>query len=238
MRSNFVSQIPRVHYLHVQQEASHLTMTEYTELSCPSPPSQGVSVGLHGQVTETSYLLPQSLTYEAWAHDVAVLQGIPESSIWWLADALNFGEQAYGEKYTQAVDITGLSVGHLANIAWVGRRFAPERRIPPHRLSFSHHQEVGGLEVEEQDEWLRLAEEHGWTTAELRRQRNPNHGNPPAPKRVEWALAELQSEVQPLLQSLVDTLSRYPMKQEERVEWALPWGTLEIRLLPTGQSSG
>ena len=37
---------------------------------------------------------------------------------WWIGDALNFGEQRYGEMYTQAIDETGLDYQTLPN--WKG----------------------------------------------------------------------------------------------------------------------
>jgi hypothetical protein len=83
-----------------------------------------------------------------------------------IADAINFGEQAYGEQYAQWVEETGLSKRTLQNIARIGRLVPPSRRRA--HVSFSHHEAVAMLQAEDQERMLDLAEERGMTRYELR----------------------------------------------------------------------
>jgi len=92
----------------------------------------------------------------------------------WLADAINFGEAAYGEKYSQLVDQTGYKEGSLANVAWVGREVPKKIRHP--ELSWYHYRAVAPLgdqnnpAIEEKQKWLALAVQEDWSASELNRQ--------------------------------------------------------------------
>jgi hypothetical protein len=120
-----------------------------------------------GEMTTTSLKLPENLSYEEWEGVGRVLFTIEGSVKWWLADWLNYGEKAYGEKYTQAVDATGLDYQTLANMAYVANAVPLYRRRE--NLSFSHHAEVAALEPEKQEVWLDTAESKDWTRSDLRR---------------------------------------------------------------------
>lgn len=85
---------------------------------------------------------------------------------WAIADAINFGDAAYGEKYAQWVDETGLTVSTLNKIAWVGRKFPQDRRRES--VDFTYHEQVAALEPEDQDAVLDAAEDQGLNTAEVR----------------------------------------------------------------------
>lgn len=75
---------------------------------------------------------------------------------WWVGDWLNYGERAYGEKYAQAMDVTGLEYDTLSSYRWVAAEIEPCLR--KQKLSWSHHKEVAALEPAEQAEWLDRAE--------------------------------------------------------------------------------
>src|SRR3954453_23904182 len=62
------------------------------------------------------------------------------ASLWWLGDWLCFGQEQYGQRYTDAVVLTGLDYQTLRNYAMVARRFELSRR--PDKLSFQHHAEA------------------------------------------------------------------------------------------------
>lgn len=83
-----------------------------------------------------------------------------------LADAINFGELAYGDLYAQWVEETGLAKRTLQNIARIGRAIEPARRRAA--LSFSHHAEVVSLPTNEQESLLEAAERSGMTRYDLR----------------------------------------------------------------------
>ena len=113
-------------------------------------------------------VFPQNLPLRAWEKIGQELRGISDSSSWWLADWLIYGESAYNGRYREAIERTGLDYQTLRNYAWVARRFDISRRWD--NLSFAHHAEVASLEFPEQDYWLRKAEEMSWSRNQLRKQ--------------------------------------------------------------------
>lgn len=93
---------------------------------------------------------------------------VAESSAWWIADWLAYGETIFQERYREAIRKSSLNYQTLRNYAWVARRFDLSRRRD--NLSFGHHAEVAALDPPEQDFWLRKAEEYGWSRNQLRSQ--------------------------------------------------------------------
>jgi hypothetical protein len=88
---------------------------------------------------------------------------------WWIGDWLNYGERAYGEAYTQAINELGLSYGHLANLKYCANRIGISLRNE--NLSWNHHKIVAPLEPDEQEYWLQKAAEGNskpWSVATLR----------------------------------------------------------------------
>ncbi len=116
--------------------------------------------------TPTGLWFRDDTPVELWGALVERLQRQQKLIEWALADAINFGEQAYGEDYAQWVDETGLSKRTLQNIARIGRAIEPARRRA--EVSFSHHAEVVSLPVPEQERLLDAAEAAGMTRYELR----------------------------------------------------------------------
>ncbi len=78
-----------------------------------------------------------------WLQVGETLKGLDRALPWMVGDWLNFGEQKYGETYSQGMDLTGLEYQTLANEKYVSSRFEISRRRES--LSFSHHAE-GALE--------------------------------------------------------------------------------------------
>jgi hypothetical protein len=109
---------------------------------------------------------PRQLPFEAWLGVGAQLAAVAGSSAWCLGDWLIYGQAAYGGRYRDAVERTGLDYQTLRNYAWVAGRFELSRRRDT--LSFGHHAEVAALPGPEQDFWLRKAEEFRWSTMRLR----------------------------------------------------------------------
>jgi hypothetical protein len=119
-------------------------------------------------VPRVGLVFPARLPFEAWLGVGAQLAAAASSSAWCLGDWLVYGQSAYGGRYRDAVERTGLDYQTLRNYAWVAGRFELSRRRDA--LSFGHHAEVAALPAPEQDFWLRKAEEFGWSTMRLRRQ--------------------------------------------------------------------
>lgn len=73
-----------------------------------------------------------------------------------LADALNWGEETYGEEFAQAIDNTrehlGLSPKTIANAAWVYGKIDASRRRDG--LTLGHYSVIAGLTPEQQDVFM------------------------------------------------------------------------------------
>lgn len=136
--------------------------------------SNGVT---HGELTRVAYYPPAKMTLEEWIDAGRVLQAAATSIQWWVGDWLNHGEAAYGEKYAQGIEITGMAYGTLANWASVAKAFPPERRNAD--VQWSSHAILQGCEPAVQDAWLAQAAKEGWTTAALEKAMKETSGEPP-----------------------------------------------------------
>lgn len=118
------------------------------------------------QVKKTGLVFSRSPSLSSWEAIGRQLLSIADSSTWWIADWLAYGERAFKDRYVEAITRTNLNYQTLRNYAWVARRFDQSRRRE--ELSFGHHAEVAALDVHEQDYWLRKAVELGWSRNHLR----------------------------------------------------------------------
>jgi hypothetical protein len=123
-------------------------------------------------------------TFEQWESVGEFIKKSGQSVQFWLGDWLNYGEARWGEKYSQALDATDYSLGTLQNVSWVANSVPSSRRHE--NLSFSHHQNVAQLEPEDQDKWLKKAEEEGWTVFEMRQ--NISTKKPKKEKRKKYSV--------------------------------------------------
>lgn len=95
---------------------------------------------------------PVVISYDEWAALAAPIGRMVRLSMWVLGDWLNEGTERFGELAEQAVALTGLDYDTIRNARWVTTKFPLERRRP--ELSFTHHQEVAGLDPEVADRLL------------------------------------------------------------------------------------
>lgn len=117
-------------------------------------------------ITDKSWQPTTELTFNEWAAIGKQLGRAGRACQWWIGDWLNFGAPRYGEKYAQAVEITGYDIQTLANMAWVAGRYTPSRRRE--NLSWSHHQELATLDEKDQNQWLDIAEQQKLGVHKLR----------------------------------------------------------------------
>jgi len=117
-------------------------------------------------LTRTGLTITGDMPYERWEFLGQKLREFEGSVMWWIGDWLNYGEAAYGEKYSQALETTDYAYRTLAQAAWVAKAVQFSSRLE--NLSWSHHQEVASLEPDEQDAILGKATEHGMSRKELR----------------------------------------------------------------------
>ena len=140
----------------------------------PARRDGSIASSLPGQLTPTSYQLPTNLGFTEWERAVAVIVSMGQSVMWWLGDAIRYGETQYGEMYAQAIDATALDVDTLRHVVWTCEHVPEWARRP--KLPFWHHREVATLEPDDQVELLAKAEHEHWTRQTLReaaqRQRN------------------------------------------------------------------
>jgi hypothetical protein len=117
-------------------------------------------------MTNVSWAARETLSFERWVLLGRRLGKIGRGIGWWIGDWLRFGNHLYGEKYAQASRITGYDVQTLMNMVYVASSIESSRRRE--ELSFSHHAEVAALPSDEQDQWLRRAEETRLSVHDLR----------------------------------------------------------------------
>jgi hypothetical protein len=120
------------------------------------------------QITKSGLLFARAPSLSSWEDIGRYIISVADSSTWWIADWLVYGEDTFKDRYVEAIEKTSLNYQTLRNYAWVARRFGHSRRRD--KLSFGHHSEVAALDAPEQDYWLRKAEEFSWSRNELRRQ--------------------------------------------------------------------
>jgi hypothetical protein len=123
-------------------------------------------LALPGVVTETSLTLPPGLAFEQWQQVGFTLKRINRAWRWWVGDWIAYGERAYGEMYSQAIEETGIGYGQLAQIVHVAKRVEPDMRREG--LSWSTHASVARLERDAAIAVLDKAETEGLSRQEVR----------------------------------------------------------------------
>lgn len=107
-------------------------------------------------------------TFEQWSSCLGFVQKSEQAVHFWLGDIINWGSQTFGEKYTQAVEVTGFDIGTLQNDCYISKAVPIDNRKS--ELSFEHHKIVAKLEPDEQKKWLEKAADENLTVKELRRE--------------------------------------------------------------------
>lgn len=123
----------------------------------PAGPVQITTVGI-----QFSGIIP----YQDWENIGPDLGKGARGYAWSIGDWLVYGEFAYGERYSQGMDKTGLSRGRLQNLAWLARNVPYQNRRED--LSLSHHEAVASLPPKHQVTMLDLAELNDWDRDTLR----------------------------------------------------------------------
>ena len=121
------------------------------------------------KISRTGLIITGNPTFTEWQNYGNVLRYVEGSIHWALGDWLNYGEQTYGEMYSQALEITDYTKGTLRNSKWVASVFDLSCRHD--NLPFSYHQEVATLmkdDLETASELLDMAETETWKLKELR----------------------------------------------------------------------
>jgi len=118
------------------------------------------------------------LTFEDWSAMLAWLEAVEVGVQWWIGDAMIYGEQVFGEMYSQALSATGWQLKTIEQYRWVCSKVPFRNRRSD--LSFFHHREVADLQEDQQAEWLARAakgDDDQWSTDRLRQELNAaKHG--------------------------------------------------------------
>lgn len=116
----------------------------------------------------TGIIFPEAMTYEEWSSYGESYTAIATHSMFWLGDWVNFGEDRFCDKYTQAMECTNLAYQTIKNAAYVARKIPAHCRYTDRGVSFSHHKLLTALDEDAQIMWLEkvLAEE--WSVSELK----------------------------------------------------------------------
>jgi hypothetical protein len=119
-----------------------------------------------GAISLTGLTLTREIPFEQYEALLRMVGGIHRLTSWVIGDLINYGERVFGETYAQAADALGLAEQTVMNIASVCRRVPPHLRRPD--LPFTVHAEVASLPVNEQQRWLKKAEQSDWTRSRMR----------------------------------------------------------------------
>ena len=123
-------------------------------------------LGLRGHLTATGWTPPDDMTYAEWEASIRTLRAVGEAVQFWLGDALRYGQQRYGETYTQVLEETDYQYSSLATMVYVAERVESSSR--DELLSWSHHKVVAPYDAPRQHELLERARSEGLTVAALR----------------------------------------------------------------------
>ncbi len=116
-------------------------------------------------ISETGLAVVKELSFDQWSSLMGTLSRMDTAFQFAIGDALLYGESRYGERYSQACDVTGQSYQSLANYVWVSKSVTKDRRVPG--LSWTHHRVVAKLDPEKQTELLTIAKKNDWTITTL-----------------------------------------------------------------------
>jgi hypothetical protein len=108
----------------------------------------------------------ESLTLGEWLNIGEQLRAVESCHLFLLGDWINFGATKYGEKYKQALKISGYDEGYLRNVVHTCASVEMSRRRD--KLKFGHHFEVAKFSGTDQSWWLEKAESENWSVMDLR----------------------------------------------------------------------
>lgn len=126
-----------------------------------------------GEITETGLVLydPLALSYEVFEQMGRLFGKANRQLQWVIGDWLIMVEEIYPDRYSQAVEATGLSPQTLMNRRSVCGKI-PGGKGPGNRrragVPFSVHAELAYLEPKDRDRWLARAEKEDMTREILR----------------------------------------------------------------------
>jgi hypothetical protein len=121
----------------------------------------------HGDIFALAWQPDREIDRREWILVGQRLASFTRCSQWWIGDWIRYGSTTWGEKYADAIRITGQDAGTLRNWAYVASRFPLSLRSD--KLSWSHHVLIAPFAtVSERKAWLERAERDRLTVEDLR----------------------------------------------------------------------
>lgn len=118
------------------------------------------------KISPTSLDLTENLSINDYMELGTKINSLHKSTPWLLADLLGYGEEKYGDQFSQIVDDWGYRPETLRNALYTVKRWPKERRRQ--ELSFAHHQSISSIEPDVADKMLDAAVERELSVSELR----------------------------------------------------------------------
>ncbi len=104
------------------------------------------------RLTPTGLSVSGNPTFEDFDQIGQLLRRVHAGYQWWWGDWLNYGEGAYGERFSQALEATDWEESTLRQYAWVAKNVPLENRIDG--IAFGHYVNgLASLEFTEQKIW-------------------------------------------------------------------------------------
>lgn len=176
-------------------------------------------------ITPTGIQFNEDLSFEEWDNLGQKLAPLGKAIGFIIGDWINYGDGRYGEKYTDAIKLTGLSLPTLQEYAYVARRV--ETSVRTEVLDYTHHKMVAKIkDPDEQKHWLNMATEHDLSVARLRKSINfgrlateEEMQNDPADKGVVTHLALINRLIRWWKQTTAeDPVDQWDEEQRENVK--------------------
>jgi hypothetical protein len=123
--------------------------------SLTKPSSSPAEVKRRSNISGVAWTGGEEMEYRDWVVEGRRIGAMGRGSPWWVGDWVLYGTARWGERYAEAVKITGYDVKSLRNMRYVASRFDTSLRRDT--LSWSHHALLAALDEEEQVNWLERA---------------------------------------------------------------------------------
>lgn len=120
----------------------------------------------HARLSPTGWTPDADLDYHDWILEGRRIGAIGRGSPWWVGDWLQYGTARWGERYVEAVKLTGFDTKSLRNMRYVSSRFALSLRRD--NLTWSHHVLLAAMDPNEQTHWLDRAVANRFSVEDLR----------------------------------------------------------------------
>jgi len=119
----------------------------------------------YGVIDAVSWQPPANMTYDQWTDVGERFRYIDSAKNWWLGDWINEGENRWGDKYTQAIEVTGNTLQNLMNYSYTSRNV--HFSVRTEKLSWTHHWHVAKFDEDTQRSLLSYAIDHNLSSRDL-----------------------------------------------------------------------